>query len=64
MALGRRPVLPLDGDRAQVEEHERVVGQLGQLGFEDFAIALELPFPLRRAGVSPRRAGKLCSWTA
>ena len=32
---GGRPVLPLDGDRAEVEEHERVVGPLGGLGLED-----------------------------
>ena len=31
VAQGRTPVLPLDGDRAQVEEHERIVGPLGQL---------------------------------
>jgi len=35
-AQGGRPVLPLDGDRAQVEEQERVVGPLDQLGLEDF----------------------------
>src|SRR5271166_3605867 len=27
MAQGGRPVLPLDGDRAQVEEHKRVIGR-------------------------------------
>ena len=32
MAQGGRPVLPLDGDRAQVEEHERIIGPLDQLG--------------------------------
>ena len=42
MAQGGRLVLAFDGDRAQVEEHERVIGPLGQLGFEDLAIALEL----------------------
>ena len=47
-----RPVLPLDGDRTQVEEHERVVGPLGQLGLEDPAIALKLPFPQRRVGLA------------
>ena len=45
MAQSDRPVLPLDGDRAQVEEHEWVVGLLGQLSLEDLAIALELAFP-------------------
>ena len=52
MAKGRLPVLPLDGDRAQVEEHERVVGPLGQLGLEDLEIALKLPLPQRRVGVA------------
>ena len=42
VAQGGSPVLPLDGDRTQVEQHERVVRPLGQLGFEDLAIALEL----------------------
>ena len=45
-------VLALDGDRAQVEEDERVIGTLGQLGLEDLAIALELAFPQRRVGVA------------
>ena len=53
MAQGGRPVLTLDGDHPQVEEHERVVGPLGQLGLEDLAIAvLEHPFPRRRVGVA------------
>ena len=52
MAQGGRPVLPLDGDRAQVEEHKWVVGPLSQLGLEDLAIALELPLPQRRVGVA------------
>jgi hypothetical protein len=52
MAQGGQPVLPLDGDRAQVEEHERVVAPLGQLGLEDLAIAEKLPFPQRRVGVA------------
>ena len=40
MAQGRLRVLPLDGDRAQVEEHEQVVGSLGKLGLKNLAIAL------------------------
>ena len=47
-----RPVLALDGDRAQVEEHEWVIGPLGQLGLEDLAIAPQLAFPQRRVGVA------------
>ena len=39
------PVLPLDGDGAEVEQDERVVGPLGQLVAEDAFIALELPAP-------------------
>jgi hypothetical protein len=49
MAQGGRPVLPLDGDRAQVEEHERVVGPLG---LEDLSIAMELWLPQHRVGVA------------
>ena len=52
MAQSGRPVLPLDGDRAQVEEHERVVGPLGRLSLEALAVALKLPFPQRRLGVA------------
>gem|GEM_PF-6921050 len=52
MAQSARPVLALDGDRAQVEEDERVIGPLGQLGLEDLAIALELAFSQRRVGVA------------
>ena len=52
MAQGGRLVLAIDGDRAQVEEHERVIGPLGQLGFEDLAIALELALPQCRVGVA------------
>jgi hypothetical protein len=54
------PVLPLDGDRAQIEEDERVIEPLEQLGIEDLAIALELALPQRRvgaAGVPDREIG-------
>ena len=50
MAKGRLPALALDGDRAQVEEHERVVGPLG---LEDLSIAMELSLPQHRVGVGP-----------
>ncbi|MGO8900716.1 MAG: hypothetical protein ACLQU5_20545 [Isosphaeraceae bacterium] len=36
------PVLPLDGDRAQIEEDERVIGPLGQLGLEVLAVRWSL----------------------
>ena len=52
MAQSGRPILPLNGDRTQVEEDERVIGTLGQLILEDPAIALELEFPQRRVGVA------------
>ncbi len=52
MAQSAWPVLPLDGDRAQVEEAERIIGPLGQLGIEDLAITLELALPQRRVGVA------------
>ena len=42
---GGRPVLTLDGDRAQVEEDERIVGPLGELGVEDLAMALRACVP-------------------
>jgi hypothetical protein len=44
-------MLPLDGDRSQVEPHEWIIGPLGQLFPEDPSIALELPLPERRIGV-------------
>jgi len=65
---------------ARVEEHERVVRPLGQLGLEDLAIELKLAFPQRRVGVAGvrrtvtsvhrtgtftrRKAGKIGSCTA
>ena len=38
---GGPPILPLDGDRAQVEQHERIGGPFGQFSFKDLAIVLE-----------------------
>ena len=37
------PIAPLDGDRAQVEEHKRVVRPVLQLTFQNLGIAVDLP---------------------
>ncbi len=52
ISQGGSPVLPLDGDRTQVEQHKRIVWPLGQLGFEDLVIALQLPLSQRRVGIA------------
>ena len=72
------PVLLLDGDGAEVEEDERLLGPVLQLLQEDAAIAAELPgrratltYPVcrttrsvHRTGIPARRsAGMICSWT-
>jgi hypothetical protein len=43
---------PLHGDGTEIEEHERVIGPLGQFGIEDLSVALELSRPQRRVGVA------------
>ena len=45
------PVLPLDGDGAQVEQDERFIGPVLQLLEQDAGVALELPGPQGDVGV-------------
>ena len=39
------PLLAFDGDHAQVEEHERIIGPFAQLAEQDSRVAIELLRP-------------------
>ena len=75
---GRLPVLPLDGDRPQVEQHERIVRPLGQLSSRILpsrwsfrSRSARSVYPVCRTVMSVhftgtfarRRAGRICSCT-